>query len=67
MTVGITPVFMCVAEISTFSLLDPHIIQLGTVGSCATINLGSFVPVKVPGGYESACYMDVANYGVCTI
>jgi hypothetical protein len=61
-TVGVTPAFARVAEIPTFSLVDPHIIQLGTVGSRATINSGAMVPVEVPGARENKCYVDVANF-----
>ena len=46
---GITPSFAEVAKIRVFPLLDPHVLQLGTVGSRSTIKYGTEVDLEVAG------------------
>jgi hypothetical protein len=42
-------------------LADPHILQLGTIGSCVTINFGMEVKVETPGA-EDVIYVDIVNF-----
>ena len=44
-----------------FPLKDPHILQLGTVGSRSFVNFGVNVGVKAP-GIETTAYLDIANF-----
>jgi hypothetical protein len=60
-TTGITPTFAQVADIAVFPLLDPHVLQLGTIGSRSVVNYGTEVEVVAPGA-EGPLYMDVANF-----
>ena len=60
-TTGITPTYAQVADISVFPLSDPHVLQLGTIGSRSVVNYGTEVGVVVPGA-EGTIYMDVANF-----
>jgi hypothetical protein len=60
-TTGITPTFAQVADIAVFPLLDPHILQLGTIGSHSVVNYGTEVEVVAPGA-EGPLYMDIANF-----
>jgi hypothetical protein len=46
-TTGITPTFAQVAEIMAFLLSNPHMLQLGTVGSRSTVNFGTEILVTV--------------------
>ena len=48
-TMGITPTFAQVANITIFLLLNPHILQLGTVGSWSTVNYGMETLVRASG------------------
>jgi hypothetical protein len=61
MTTGITPAFGEVADIRVFPLADPHILQLSTICSHATINFGMEVKVETPGA-EDVIYVDIANF-----
>jgi hypothetical protein len=58
---GITPSFAEVAKIRVFPLLDPHVLQLGTVGSRSSINYGTEVDLDVA-GIQQRVYLDVANF-----
>ena len=60
-TTGITPSFAEVANIWVFPLADPHILQLGTIGSHATVNFGTDIKVEIPGGKDNI-YVDIANF-----
>ena len=60
-TTGITPTFAQVAEITVFPLSNTHTLQLGTVGSCSTMNYGTETLVTAP-GVNSTIYMDIANF-----
>ena len=42
-------------------LKDPHMLQLGMIGSCALVNYGSNVLVKAP-GIEGETYIEIANF-----
>lgn len=60
-TTGMTPAFADVAKIKVFPLINPIVLQLGTIGSRATVNYGSEPPVSLP-GFTGSTYMDVANF-----
>jgi hypothetical protein len=60
-TTGITPSFVDVAKITVFPLKNPHILQLGTVGSRASVNFGAYVDVATHGTSQPE-YVDVANF-----
>lgn len=60
-TTGIMPTFAQVAEIMAFPLSNPHTLQLGTVGSCSTVNFGTETLVMAP-GVNSTIYMDIMNF-----
>jgi hypothetical protein len=60
-TTGITPTFAQVADIPVFPLLDPHILQLGMIGSHSVVNYGTEVEVTAPGA-RGQIYMDIANF-----
>ena len=60
-TTAITPTFAQVAEITVFPLSNLHMLQLGTVGSCSTINFGTETLVTAP-GVNSTVYMNIANF-----
>jgi Retroviral aspartyl protease len=60
-TTGITPVFAQVAKIPVFPLSNPHILQLGMIGSHCLVNYGTKVKVQTP-GTNSIIYMDIANF-----
>jgi hypothetical protein len=59
-TTSITPAFADVAEVSAFPLLDPFVVQLGTVGSRAKITHGADVEVTMP-GLQDKIYVDICN------
>ncbi|KAF9542417.1 hypothetical protein CPC08DRAFT_650213 [Agrocybe pediades] len=62
-TSGITPAFAQVADLTVDTLLDPHILQLGTTGSRWSIKYGVDVDVKLaPDATASKEYLDVANF-----
>ncbi len=59
-TTSITPAFADVAKITAFPLLDPFVVQLGTVGSRAKITHGANVPIDMP-GCKGDVYADICN------
>ena len=61
MTTGTTPSFIDVAKIKVFLLLNLHILQLGTVGSRAAVNFGTYVHISMHGMSHEE-YVDVANF-----
>jgi hypothetical protein len=60
-TSGITPSFVDVAKITVFPLKNPHVLQLGTIGSHASVNYGAYVDVATHGVSQRE-YLDVANF-----
>ena len=58
-TTGITPAFAQVANIPVFPLSNPHVLQLGTIGSHSTVNYGTETRVLVP-GTNKIIYMDIS-------
>lgn len=60
-TTGITPALAQVADVCVFPLEDPHILQLGTVGSRSTINYGAEIELSLP-GTKGEIYADIANF-----
>ena len=60
-TTGITPSFAEIAKIAVDILDDPHILQLGTVGSRSIIKFGTDVTMKVA-NTDCMTYVDVANF-----
>jgi len=60
-TTGITPSFVDVAKITVFPLKNPHVLQLRTVGSHASVNFGMYVDVAMHGSSQQE-YVDVANF-----
>ena len=60
-TMGITPSFVDVVKIAVFPLKNPHVLQLETVGSHASVNFGTYVNVAMHGSSQQE-YVDVANF-----
>jgi hypothetical protein len=60
-TTGITPAFAELAKIPVDELEDPHVLQLGTVGSRSAIKYGADVNVNVE-GQNMSIYVDIANF-----
>ena len=60
-TTGITLSFVDVGKITIFPLKNPHVLQLGTVGSHASVNFGAYVDVAMHGSSQRE-YVDVANF-----
>ena len=60
-TTGITPAFAEHAKVKLDTLEDPHILQLGTVGSRSSIKYGADVKIQVA-KITSTSYVDVANF-----
>ena len=60
-TSGITLHYAEVANIVVDTLSDPHILQLGTVGSCSIIKFGANTTLTI-GGRHYPSYVDVANF-----
>ena len=58
---GITPLFVDVLKITVFPLQNPHILQLGTIGSCASVNYSAYVDVVTHGMLQQE-YIDVVNF-----
>jgi hypothetical protein len=58
---GLTPMFVQVANIRVFPLTNPHRLQLGTVGSQATVNYGMDIKMEAP-GISDDTYVDIANF-----
>jgi len=57
---GITPAYAEIAKIKIDTLEDPHILQLGTVGSRSTIKYGADVNIQVA-NTSTISYLDIAN------
>jgi hypothetical protein len=58
---GITPTFAEVAKIPLDTLEDPHVLQLGTVGSQSVIKYGANVSIEMANS-AFVSYVDVANF-----
>jgi hypothetical protein len=50
-----------IAQIPVDELQDPHILQLGTVGSRSEIKYGADVNIDI-GGEKMSIYVDIANF-----
>ncbi|KAF8222518.1 hypothetical protein L208DRAFT_1322286, partial [Tricholoma matsutake] len=61
MMTGLTPAFAQVANIQVFPLTNPHVLQLGTVGSRATVIYGADVKLEAL-GISDETYVDIANF-----
>ncbi|CAA7271277.1 unnamed protein product [Cyclocybe aegerita] len=59
-TTSITPLFTDVADVTAFPLLDPFMLQLGTVGSQSKITHGAYVQATMP-GCDTKTYVDICN------
>ena len=55
------PAFSHVADLMVFPLLNPHTLQLGTVGSRSTVNYGTESWV-VFSGVDQTIYLNVVNF-----
>jgi hypothetical protein len=60
-TTGITPAFAELAKIPVDELEDPHVLQLGTVGSRSAIKYGADVNINIE-GEDMSIYVDIANF-----
>ncbi|KAG6864009.1 hypothetical protein C0993_009658 [Termitomyces sp. T159_Od127] len=60
-TTGITPQFTHVNAIRVHELMEPLMLQLGTVGSHAVVQFGAEVRVKTS-GQPTKEYVDIANF-----
>jgi hypothetical protein len=60
-TTGITPTFAELAKIKVDTLEDPHMLQLGTVGSRSIIKYGVDAAIAVANVRDTA-YVDIANF-----
>ncbi|KAG6882766.1 hypothetical protein C0992_010721, partial [Termitomyces sp. T32_za158] len=60
-TTGITPQFVHVNAIHVHELMEPLMLQLRTVGSCAIVQFGVEVKVKTL-GQPTKEYVDIANF-----
>jgi hypothetical protein len=60
-TTGITPAFTELAQVAVDELEDPHVLQLGMVGSRSIIKYGADVMMNVAGNRIST-YVDIANF-----
>ena len=58
---GITPSFAEIAKVPVDTLEDPHILQLGTIGSRSTIKYGADIDIKI-NNLETRTYVDIANF-----
>ncbi|KAF8219106.1 hypothetical protein L208DRAFT_1343325 [Tricholoma matsutake] len=58
---GLTPAFAQVANIQIFPLTNPHMLQLGTVGSRATVNYGMDIRLEAL-GISDDTYVDIVNF-----
>ena len=58
---GVTPAFAEIAKLRLDTLEDPHVLQLGTVGSRSIIKYGADVRVRV-GKADVMSYVDIANF-----
>ena len=60
-TIGIMLSFVDVVKITVFPLKNPHVLQLETVGSCASVNFGAYIDVATHGSLQQE-YIDIANF-----
>lgn len=60
-TTGITPAFAELAKVKVDTLEDPHVLQLGTVGSRSIIKYGADIPISVA-NVQAVSYVDIANF-----
>ena len=60
-TTGVTPAFAELAKLRIDTLEDPHVLQLGTVGSRSIIKYGANVRVAVA-NVRTVSYVDIANF-----
>ena len=60
-TTGITPTFAEHAKVKVDTLEDPHVLQLGTVGSRSIIKYGADVEIRVAKTIAPT-YVDIANF-----
>jgi len=60
-TTGITPAFAELVKVKVNTLEDPHVLQLGTVGSRSIIKYGADVPIVVE-QVNTMSYVDLANF-----
>lgn len=60
-TTGITPAFAELAKVKVDTLEDPHVLQLGTVGSRSIIKYGADTLITVA-GVKATSYVDIANF-----
>lgn len=60
-TTGVTPAFAEIAKVKIDTLEDPHVLQLGTVGSRSIIKYGADVEMKVAKTAVKT-YVDIANF-----
>ena len=60
-TTGITPSFTEIAKVPIDTLEDPHILQLGTIGSCSTFKYRADVDIKIA-DLETKTYVDITNF-----
>jgi hypothetical protein len=58
---GIIPLFAEIAQIPVDELQDPHILQLGMVGSRSEIKYGANVNIDI-GGEKMSIYVNIANF-----
>jgi hypothetical protein len=58
---GITPSFAELANVKVDTLEDPHVLQLGTVGSQSIIKYGADVEIRVA-DIKTMLYVDIANF-----
>ena len=58
---GVTPAFAQVADIRVFPLMNPHMLQLGTIGSQASVNYGANIRMEAP-GISCNTYVDIVNF-----
>lgn len=60
-TTGITPAFAELAKVKVDTLEDPHVLQLGTVGSRSIIKYGADASIAVA-NIRATSYVDIANF-----
>jgi hypothetical protein len=60
-TMGITPAFAELAKIRVDTLEDPHVLQLGMVGSCSMIKYGVDTTISVA-NVKDTTYVDITNF-----
>jgi hypothetical protein len=60
-TMGITLSFAELANVKVDTLKDPHVLQLGTVGSRSIIKYGADVEIRVA-DIKTTSYVEIANF-----